>query len=64
MFSKMSHGVLGVLKTDLAIAKICLTELDQNSTVCEDLHNHDDIQDLVQKRVNMLEMYGDIMCQV
>lgn len=64
MFSKMSHGVLGVLKTDLAISKICLTELGHNSSICEDLSNYSDIQVIVQKRVNMLEMYGDMMCQV
>ena len=64
MFSKMSHGVVGVLKTDLAISKVCGEELGHNLSTCEDLNSFPDVQDMVQKRVNMLEMYGDIMCQV
>ena len=64
MFSKMSHGVLGVLKTDLTISKICLIELGMNTTVCDNLNDYNETQVDVQKRVNKLEMYGDIMCQV
>ena len=64
MFSKMSHGVVGVLKTDLAISKVCVQELGHNLSICEDLSSYPDVQVMVQKRVNMLEMYGDIMCQV
>ena len=64
MFSKMSHGVLGVLKTDLAISKICLNELNQTSSVCDNLKDYKEVQKSVQKRVNMLEMYGDMMSQV
>ena len=64
MFSKMSHGVLGVLKTDLAISKICLNELNQTSSVCDSLKDYKEVQTSVQKRVNMLEMYGDMMSQV
>jgi len=64
MCSKMSHGVVGVLKTDLAISKVCQEEFGHNCTTCEDLANFPAIQVMVQKRVNMLEMYGDIMCQV
>jgi len=64
MCSKMSHGVVGVLKTDLAISKVCQEEFGHNCSTCEDLANFPAIQVMVQKRVNMLEMYGDIMCQV
>ena len=64
MFSKMSHGVVGVLRTELAIAKVCQNELGHSQLFCSDLHNHTDIEISVQKRVNMFEMYGDIMCQV
>ena len=64
MFSKLSHGVVGVLRTDLALAKACQNELGHSQLVCSDLHNHTDIEVLVQKRVNMFEMYGDIMSQV
>ena len=61
MFSKMSHGVVGVLRTELAIAKVCQNELGHTEHVCTDLHNHTDIEILVQRRVNMFEMHGDIM---
>ena len=44
MLSKMSHGVLGVLRTDLAISKVCLLELGHNQTVCGDIKLHPDIQ--------------------
>ena len=44
VFSKMSHGVLGVLKTDLALAKVCLVELGHNETICSSLKNHPDIE--------------------
>ena len=64
MFSKMSHGVVGVLRTELAIAKVCQNELGHSPFICSDLHNHTDIEILVQKRVNMFEMQGDIMAQV
>ena len=64
MFSKMSHGVVGVLRTELAIAKVCQNELGHNATICSDLNNHTDIEILVQKRVNMFDMYGDMMSQV
>ena len=64
MFSKMSHGVLGVLKTDLAISKICLVELGMNASVCDNLNDFNETQVDVQRRVNMLEMYGEMMCQV
>ena len=64
MFSKMSHGVVGVLRTELAIAKVCQNELGHTEHVCTDLHNHTDIEILVQKRVNMFEMQGDMMAQV
>ena len=64
MFSKMSHGVVGVLRTELAIAKVCQNELGHSEYICSDLHNHTDIEILVQKRVNMFDMYGDIMSQV
>ena len=64
MFSKMSHGVVGVLRTELAIAKVCQNELGHSDHVCTDLHNHTDIEILVQRRVNMFEMHGDIMSQV
>ena len=52
------------LRTELALAKACQNELGHSEHVCSDLHNHTDIEILVQKRVNMFEMYGDIMCQV
>ena len=64
MFSKMSHGVLGVLRTDMALSKVCLMELGHNETVCSDIKSYGDIEMDVQKRVNMFEMYGDIMTQV
>ena len=64
MFSKMSHGVVGVLRTELAIAKVCQNELGHSELICSTLHNRTDIEILVQKRVNMFEMYGDIMSQV
>ena len=64
MFSKMSHGVLGVLRTDMALSKVCLMELGHNETVCSDIKMYGDIEVDVQKRVNMFEMYGDIMTQV
>ena len=44
MLSKMSHGVLGVLRTDLAIAKVCLVELGYDETVCNNLTYHHDIE--------------------
>ena len=44
MLSKMSHGVLGVLRTDLAISKVCLLELGYNQTVCDDIKLYPDIQ--------------------
>ena len=61
MFSKMSHGVVGVLRTELAIAKVCQNELNHTQYICSDLQNHTDIEIEVQKRVNMFEMYGDMM---
>ena len=64
MFSKMSHGVLGVLRTDMALSKVCLMELGHNETVCSDIKSYGHIEMDVQKRVNMFEMYGDIMTQV
>ena len=64
MFSKMSHGVVGVLRTELAIAKVCQNELGHSELICSTLHNRTDIEILVQKRVNMFEMYGDVMSQV
>ena len=44
MLSKMSHGVLGVLRTDLALSKVCLLELGHNQTVCADIKLYPDIQ--------------------
>ena len=44
MFSKMSHGVSGVLRTDMALAKVCLIELRYNQTVCDNMKNHSDVQ--------------------
>ena len=44
MLSKMSHGVLGVLRTDLALAKVCLLELGHNQTVCDNIKLYPDIQ--------------------
>ena len=44
MLSKMSHGVLGVLRTDLALSKVCLLELGHNETVCADIKLYPDIQ--------------------
>ena len=64
MFSKMSHGVLGVLRTDLAMAKVCLVELQYNETVCSNMTHFHEVETAVQKRVNMFEMYGGIMTQV
>lgn len=64
MFSKMSHGVVGVLSTELALAKVCQLELGHSPTVCSDLSNHTDIEIRVQQRVNMFEMKGDMMSQV
>ena len=64
MFSKMSHGVLGVLQTELALAKVCQLELGHTETVCSHLSNHSDIETAVQARVNMFEVKGDLMSQV
>ena len=44
MLSKMSHGVLGVLRTDLALSKVCLLELGHNQTVCDNIKAYPDIQ--------------------
>ena len=44
MLSKMSHKVLGVLRTDLALSKVCLLELGHNETVCADIKLYPDIQ--------------------
>ena len=44
MLSKMSHGVLGVLRTDLALSKVCLLELGHNETLCADIKLYPDIQ--------------------
>ena len=60
----MSHGVIGVLKTDLAFSKVCEIELGHNYSTCENLNNHIDIHHAVQKRVNMVEAHGDTMVQV
>ena len=64
MFSKMSHGVVGVLTTELALAKVCQVELGYPQTLCSNLTNHTDIEILVQKEVNMFEMKGRMMTQV
>ena len=55
VFSKMSHGVLGVLKTDLALAKVCLVELGHNETICSNLKNHPDIE---VRSEAMVTIYG------
>ena len=44
MLSRMSHGVVGVLRTDLALSKVCLLELGHNETVCADIKLYPDIQ--------------------
>ena len=44
MLSRMSHGVVGVLRTDLALSKVCLLELGYNDTVCADIKIYPDIQ--------------------
>ena len=64
MFSKMSHGVVGVLRTELALAKVCQLELGHNVSVCSHLNNHTDIETEVQARVNMFEVTGELMCQI
>jgi len=64
MLSKLSHGVSGVLRTDLAMSKICFQEMGFNATVCENLKEHKDVEIQVQKRFNKFEMYGEIMTQV
>ena len=64
MFSKMSHGVVGVLQTELALAKVCQLGLGHNQSVCSHLNNHTDIQTEVQARVNMFQVTGELMCQV
>ena len=64
MFSKMSHGVVGVLQTELALAKVCQLELGHNESVCSHLNNHTDIETEVQARVNMFQVTGELMCQV
>ena len=64
MFSKMSHGVVGVLSTELALAKVCQVELGHPQSVCSHLNNHSDIETAVQARVNMFEVTGDLMSQV
>ena len=64
MFSKMSHGVVGVLRTELALAKVCQVELGHTETLCSHLTNHTDIQAEVKARVNMFDVTGDLMAQI
>ena len=61
VFSKMSHGVLGVLKTDLALAKVCLVELGHNETFCSNLKNHSDIE--VRSWANVT-MYSSLLADL
>ena len=74
--SKLSHGVVGVLRTDLAIAKVnrvnmycsvvfrtvqvCLSELEERRNVCANLSSHPTVQQVVQQRINGWEMVGEV----
>ena len=60
----LAHGLHAVIITNLLIEKVCRVDLSLGSEVCDDISNHQREQNMVQERVNDLNLYGVFLASV
>ena len=61
---ELSRGLHAVIKTNLLIEKVCRVDLNLGSEICDDISNHQREQNIVQERVNDLNLYGVFLASV
>ena len=60
----LAHGLHDVIITNLLIEKVCRVDLSLGSEICDDISNHQSEQNMVQERVNDLNLYKVILTSV
>ena len=61
-FLKMLQlGLHIVIKTNLAVAKVCKVDLNLGDDICNDIGSHPSEQDMVQGKVNDLHLYNLVL---
>ena len=61
-FLKMLQlGLHIVIKTNLAVAKVCKVDLNLGDDICNDIGSHPSEQDMVQEKVNNLHLYNLVL---
>ena len=54
-------GLHIVIKTNLAVAKVCKVDLNLGDDICNDIGSHPSEQDMVQEKVNNLHLYNLVL---
>ena len=62
--STLASGLHAVIRTNLLIEKVCRVDLNLGSEVCDDISNHQSEQNMVQEKVNDLNLYGVFLASV
>ena len=60
----LASGLHAVIRTNLLIEKVCRVDLKLGSETCNNISNHQREQNIVQERVNDLNLYGVFLASV
>ena len=61
---ELANGLHGVIRTNLLIEKVCRVDLNLGNTICDDIGNHQKEQNMVQERVNDINLYNIFLASV
>ena len=61
---ELASGLHSVIRTNLFIEKVCRVDLNLGNKICDNIDNHQREQDMVQERVNDLNLYSIFLASV
>ena len=61
---ELANGLHRVIRTNLLIEKVCRVDLNLGNQICDDIGNHQSEQNIVQERVNDLNLYSIFLASI
>ena len=61
---ELANGLHAVIRTNLLIEKVCRVDLNLGNKICDDIGNHQKEQNMVQERVNDINLYNIFLASV
>ena len=61
---ELANGLHRVIRTNLLIEKVCRVDLNLGNQICDDIDKHQSEQNIVQERVNDLNLYSIFLASI